>query len=115
MIKKILSILVVILAPLSCTMLDFEAPIVEITSHVDGETLDSTELIQGTASDNLALKSVRIKVDNGNFQEVEGQESWFIMLNVGSAGPHFITVEALDWNQNKSYAMIRVMVSDDSL
>jgi hypothetical protein len=82
---------------------DTTRPAVVILSPTNGESVyDSTITVSGTASDEgSGVKEVRLSLDNGEFNLVNGTTSWSTNLSI-SLGSHTISVYAVDNSNNVS-------------
>lgn len=96
-------------------------PEVSIESPSDGDSLEWTADVQGTASDDVGLFEVQIKVDNGSFSKVsssfnsdytEGDWSYAWKTNLFQNGEHTLTVKAMDTSFNSSTDTVTVDVSN---
>lgn len=94
----------------SCSLFDNTAPSISILSPLHEENVQSLEVVKGIASDNIALKSVTISVDAGEYESVEGLNEWSALLNLGSSGGHIIAAKAEDYNGNIAVEVITVNV-----
>ena len=78
------------------------APSVTISSPIDLKTTSSPSLsITGYASDNVKIREVKIKVNNGLWEAVSGTSSWSKVVNLFS-GNNIIYVQAFDTSDNAS-------------
>ena len=87
---------------------DTTLPIISIISPADGTTFDTSSiLIDGTASDNIALNKVEVKVNSGNWQLASGTNSWSKSVTL-SSGSNTIYTRATDTSGNTADASITV-------
>ena len=78
------------------------APSVTITSPIDIKTTSSSSLsVMGYASDNVKIREVKIKVNDGLWETVSGTSSWSKAVNLFS-GNNVIYVQAFDTSDNAS-------------
>ena len=82
---------------------DVEAPVISITSPTVGQVFSIASItVSGTASDNMALSKVEVKVGNGSWILASGNTSWTVSSMNLSVGSNMITVKATD-NSNNIY------------
>jgi hypothetical protein len=82
-------------------------PKVAISSPKSGTQLtDSTVLVQGTASDDLAVATVQFRLENAagtnDYQNADGTTTWSATVNGLIPGPNTIRVRAFDTSSNES-------------
>ena len=77
-----------------------DLPIVSITNPVAWMRVGSTLNIVGTCSDDDAVASVELKIDDGEYKTVDGTEFWSYYLEVKDIpdGEHTVTVRGVDSN-----------------
>lgn len=89
------------------------APSVSITYPNDNDKItDSPLLVRGSASDDLNVKEVRIKVNDGNWETVEGTTSWSKILNLIN-GENTVYVQAFDSSDNASPVFARTFIYEN--
>ena len=93
---------------------DVTSPAVAITSPASGATVSGAVSVLGTASDNVALSQVEVRVDSGVFNLASGLANWSYPLNTLSlaGGAHTITARATDSSGNTSQATRSVTVDN---
>lgn len=69
-------------------------PVISITSPANGDLLEGTNTIKGTASDNGAVSKVEVALDSGPFQLAAGTTSWSFPLDMSTLSPGYHTVNA---------------------
>ena len=96
----------------SCTLFDFEKPAVAILAPEDGETVPKLFMITGTASDAVGIRSVQIRIDEGEYTAVDGGSTWQYLCAITVEGTHYITVRAEDYSGNSGFTYITVTVAE---
>ncbi len=87
---------------------DIILPLVSIASPTSTQTFTtSTITVSGTASDNVALSKVEVKVGSGTWQLASGTASWTTTVNLAS-GSNTITARAADTSGNFKEASVTV-------
>ena len=86
---------------------DTKVPAVSITSPKSGAKLtNSTVVVQGKASDNLAVALVQFRLENADgtndYQNADGTNSWSATVTGLTPGPNTIRVRAFDTSSNVS-------------
>jgi Big-like domain-containing protein/List-Bact-rpt repeat protein len=86
---------------------DTKDPNVTITSPKSGAKLtNSTVVVQGTASDDLAVALVQFRLENADgtndYQDADGTNTWSATINGLIPGPNTIRVRAFDTSSNES-------------
>jgi glycosidase len=83
---------------------DTQAPSVVIQSPTNGATSSSSLNIAGTASDNVSVQKVEIRLDNGPWVAANGTAIWSYSLNCSNFlnGPHQLSARATDTTGNAS-------------
>lgn len=94
----------------SCSLFDYQHPSINIISPEHESNVQSVVIVKGSASDNIAVKSVKVSVDAGEYRTVDGLNEWGILLNLGAIGGHVITAKAEDYNGNIAIEDITVNV-----
>jgi hypothetical protein len=74
---------------------DTTPPTVAITSPAANATVSSPISVTGTASDNVGIRDVRVRIDSGTYQTATGTTNWSISI-ASPTGSHRITVNARD-------------------
>jgi hypothetical protein len=101
---------------------DTIAPSVSITSPADGSSMIMTNgrvTIQGTASDNGALKLVEVRIDEGSYvaatpKSAGDWSSWSMSVDLGTSGSHRIVPRATDNAGNQAWNSIFITAIIDS-
>ncbi len=80
------------------TFQDSVPPAVALQSPTNGAVLSGNLNISGTASDNLAVTKVEIRLDNGSWSAAVGTNTWSLSLNTSNFlnGPHVLSARASD-------------------
>ncbi len=86
---------------------DTKDPTIKITSPKSGSKLtNSTVIVQGTATDNLAVGLVQYRLENAagtnDYQNATGSNSWTATVTGLIPGPNTIRVHAFDTSNNQS-------------
>lgn len=86
---------------------DTKAPTVSITSPKSGAKLtNSTVVVQGKATDNLAVAFVQFRLENADgtndYQNADGTNTWSATVTGLIPGPNTIRVRAFDTSGNQS-------------
>jgi hypothetical protein len=92
----------------SCSLFDFEPPEITIVSPLNNAIVSNTFLMSGTASDDVSLKSVTYKINNGTYSDADGKEEWSQVVVLSGYGTYIITVRAEDYNGNYTQKSILV-------
>jgi hypothetical protein len=96
-----------------CTA-DTTLPAATIVAPGAGQTLNGTTAVTGTATDNVRVAKVEVRVDSGAYTLASGTGSWTYSLDttaLGNAG-HQITARATDASGNTTTASVSVQVSN---
>jgi len=81
-------------------VVDTIPPTIAISSPSSGQTFTTpTITISGTASDNVAVSKVEVRVGSGNWQTASGTNSWSIQVTL-SSGSNTIYAKATDTSGN---------------
>jgi hypothetical protein len=90
---------------------DTVAPALSIQAPAEGASLTGHVEVNGTATDNIGVALVEVRVDDGAFVRASGTTSWSALLDTGRyvPGPHTIGARAADAAGNYS-AETRVQV-----
>ena len=97
---------------------DTTPPTVTIVSPTNGAQVSGQFDITGTASDNVAVREIRVSIDGGAAQVATGTTSWSLAATIATVGPHAISVVAEDTAGNLSPAAaisVEVMPPDTTL
>lgn len=86
------------------TILDTTAPAVTIQSPTNNAVVAGVLAISGTATDNVAVQKVEVRVDNGLWLTASGTSVWSHNLNSANFlnGPHTISARSTDTAGNPS-------------
>jgi hypothetical protein len=90
-------------------------PTVTITSPTNLEVVSGTITISGTASDDVSVEKVQVKVDSGAWLDATGTTSWTYTLNtlMLSDGLHLVQARAYDGSlYSSSNAEVTINVSN---
>ncbi len=72
-------------------------PTTAITAPADGATVyDASVLIQGTASDDVGLEKVIVRVNSGAWFRADGTENWSAWADISPGGPNLVEACARD-------------------
>ena len=92
----------------SITVPDTTLPIISITSPTDGQAFTTpTITVNGTASDNVGLSKVEVKVGSGSWQTTSGTTSWTTSVTLAS-GSNTIYARATDTSGNTKETSVTV-------
>jgi len=87
---------------------DSTSPIISISSPSNGQTITaSTITVSGTASDNVGVSKVEIKVNDGSWQLASGTNSWSKKVTL-SSGTNTIYAKATDTSGNTEEKSITI-------
>jgi len=90
------------------TPTDITLPSISISSPTNNQTFTNPSITAtGTASDNIALSKVEVKLNSGSYQTAIGTTSWSIPLTLIS-GTNTITAKATDTSNNIKETSIAV-------
>lgn len=99
----------------AAVMVDKKPPAINISSPINGQILNnSIKNVTGTASDNLGLDKVEVKVGNGTWQKAQGTTSWSAAVTISQEGQNTIFARASDTAGNTFDTSITV-ISDTTL
>jgi Bacterial Ig domain/Glycosyl hydrolase family 26 len=92
------------------------APKVTIRTPSAGAKVSGTISVAGSASDNVAVARVEVRVDSTAWTSASGTKSWSYSLKTAlyTNGSHKITVRATDTAGNKATASVAVTVANGS-
>ena len=94
---------------------DSSDPTVGITSPAENDTVQGTITVEGTASDDVAVDRVEVKVDDRSWSLASGTDSWTYTLNTVALtdGAHTITARANDTSGNTAEDSVNVDVNNE--
>jgi glycosidase len=83
---------------------DTVPPAVALTTPTNAAIIAGNLIISGTATDNLAVQTVEVRLDNGPWATATGTTTWSYSLNSSNFlnGPHVISARATDTSGNLS-------------
>jgi|GEM_PF-1393256 len=87
---------------------DIQPPSVSITSHSNGQCVNSSmQIIEGISSDDIGISMILIRLNNGSWQEATGTTTWHheVYLQYGN---NFIEVQAVDFASRTTIISINV-------
>ncbi len=88
--------------------IDTVLPTISITSPLNGQVFTISPItVNGTASDNMGLSKVEVKVGNGDWQNASKTASWSLQVTL-SEGLNMIYARATDISGNTKEASINV-------
>ena len=92
---------------------DSQVPTVAISSPAAGATVGGTVTVSGSASDNVSLSKVELRVDSNAYQLASGTSSWTFSLNTSAyaSGSHTLLARATDASGNQAWASRTVTIS----
>jgi hypothetical protein len=98
------------------TSTDVPATFPELTliTPMDGQQLSSTFQISGTASDDVEVFDVYVKLDDGEYVKAQGVTNWNYTFNSVSLTAHTITIRVRDNDNNETTRTVSVEVIDDN-
>ena len=81
-------------------------PKVSITSPASGATVGGTFTVSGSASDNVQVSKVEVRVDSGAYRLASGTTSWSVsIVSTGyPSGSHTLTARVTDSSGNQAWA-----------
>jgi len=96
------------------TGVDDLPPTVSIASPPEGAIVSGTVDISGTASDETAVVSVKLKIDNGPWMTADGTANWTFSWNTTTVvnGTYTITVMAADGNHTSQEMTVNLTVDN---
>ena len=99
---------------ISVTGIEDLPPTVNITYPAEGAILSGTVNITGTAWDETAVVSVKVKIDNDAWMTADGTTNWTFAWNTSSIynGTHTITARADDGNHTSVEVSVNVTVDN---
>lgn len=94
------------------TQSDVETPVISITSPTEGQIFSVASItVSGTASDNMELSKVEVKVGNGSWVLASGNTSWTVSSMNLSVGSNMITAKATYYSNNTYETSVNVTYS----
>ncbi|UCE36017.1 MAG: hypothetical protein JSW00_10685 [Thermoplasmata archaeon] len=90
-------------------------PTVQITSPFEGQVVEGIVYVLGTAADvDGTIQFVELKIDNGNWIEVQGTSSWNYSLNTTTMdnGPYAIYARSYDGFNYSIEQQVNIIVSN---
>jgi len=79
-----------------------DAPVLQLSSHHDGQTVHSRDIIlSGIASSPVGIASVDVSLNAGPWEQAAGNESWSIPIHL-MEGANIIIVNATDLDANST-------------
>jgi len=100
--------------PVNATITDTTPPAVSITSPTSGATFTTSQItVSGTASDNVAVSSVRVRVNSGAWQTASGTTSWSTTVTLAS-GSNTIDAQSFDTSNNPSTIVSKTVTYNPS-
>jgi Big-like domain-containing protein/glycosyl hydrolase family 26 len=93
---------------------DSQVPTVAISTPAAGATIAGTITVSGSASDNVSVSKVAVRVDSNAYQLASGKTSWTFALNstAYANGVHTLRVRATDSSGNRATASRTVTISN---
>jgi hypothetical protein len=95
---------------------DTQVPTVSIVSPAAGTTVGGTLTVSGSASDNVLLSKVELKVDSGSYLPATGTTSWSRSIDTRAYanGSHTLLARATDSSGNQAWASRTVTISNSA-
>ncbi|MGA1872611.1 MAG: right-handed parallel beta-helix repeat-containing protein [Thermoplasmatota archaeon] len=94
---------------------DLEAPTIVITDPSPNSTLEvGRHTIEGWAMDDTELASVHVRIDEGEWMEVTGLNSWYVEVDLDEAKIYKIEARAVDSSGNEEIARMWTTVVKSS-
>ena len=92
---------------------DDAAPAVNITAPSSGSSVSGPFTVTGTATDDLAVSTVEVRIDSKPAVEAAGTTEWSAHLDATDLadGPHTVTAVATDGAGNASTTSVSIVVS----
>lgn len=83
---------------------DTVPPAITLATPTNAAIIAGNLVISGTATDNIAVQTVEVRLDNGSWSAATGTTSWSYSLNTSNLlnGPHVIAARATDTSGNIS-------------
>ena len=83
---------------------DTTPPAITVTTPTNAAIVSGNLVISGTATDNIAVQTVQVRLDNGPWTTATGTSAWSYSLNTSNFlnGPHVIAARATDTSGNLS-------------
>jgi len=94
---------------------DEQIPEVTITQPANGARVSGDVAVQGTASDDTAVRLVEVSVDGGPFEPATGTDAWSFTLVTATLadGQHTVTARATDGSGNQGTTSVVVDTFND--
>jgi hypothetical protein len=94
---------------------DVTAPQVAVASPANNSTVAGTISVSGTASDNVALSKVEVRVDSGTYSLASGLAGWSYSFNTRtlSNGAHTIAARGTDTSSNSKTVSVTITTNND--
>ncbi len=91
-----------------------DLPTIDITSPLDGETIDDVTTITGTATGDPGIDLVDVRIDGGDWQPATGDSSWTFELdtNLLANGVHTIDARVTAVDTQWAITTIEVMTNN---
>ncbi len=91
-------------------------PTIAVTTPAPNSAIAGITTIAGTASDDIALARVEVRLDEGAWTTAAGTTSWSTSFNLSGAvaGDHLITARALDAGGNVTATTVPVKIAGDA-
>jgi len=96
-------------------LIDVFPPNIIIDTPINGEIIDTGILtIEGVSYDNFVVDKVEVSIDNGDWRESIGTDSWSIDWNLSTylIGDHIISARAYDSAGSVSYDVISIALNE---
>jgi hypothetical protein len=103
LIAAVIGLAILVAAPqASAGVRDRTAPRVSIVTPAGGATTQGTLEVTGTATDNVRVKRVSVRIDDGSYLPADGTTSWSTAFDSASYvdGVHTVKVKAVDTKGN---------------
>jgi glycosidase len=83
---------------------DTVPPAITLATPTNAAIIAGNLLISGTATDNIAVQTIEIRLDNGSWATATGTATWSSNLNTSNLlnGPHVVAARATDTSGNLS-------------
>ena len=81
-------------------------PTVSFASPASGATVSGTFSVSGSASDNVGVSKIEVRVDCGAYRLASGTTSWSLSISTSgyASGSHTLTARATDSSGNQAWA-----------
>jgi Big-like domain-containing protein len=89
-------------------------PSVTVAFPSVGVSVTGTIFVWGTASDDVGVWKVRVRVDDASYRRADGTDAWGLFLDTTrfADGPHVLTARALDFDGNVTNVSVAFVVSN---